>query len=846
LNILFKLNRFIFSLLLLSAVTVNAQDSSNESADTVEDLVTTARRRAESVSDVPIAISAFSGADLDDQGIENMEAINEVVSNVLMVKANTNQNGVAVGIRGLGTSRGSVQWDQKISIYVDDVYMIRPQGSLFDLFDVKDLQVLKGPQGTLFGKNTTSGAILVNNNTPVMEEFQATFRTTIGQRNLNDVAAMVNLPITSNTALRIVSINKSQDGYIDNLDSIGMDGGMIDNESLRAMLSIDVTDNTNILLSHSTFNTDGTPVYPNCDVYTSGTTLAGSAALGGFSAGSKQRSYDACKETGHYESYHDGSMENGYLDLDKSSLKITSDLGFGQLTVIHAKAEHKDQETPWMFGFLKSGFDNMVQVGPRTSSTDGETSEVRFSSSAMDDRLQYTVGYFESDVDGYSNMKTIYGAGFKASSTLIPAGYGAVSGLPINIADIAALAVTQLGNVDETYATTNVSEAIFAEATYAISDQLNLTLGYRSSEDTKGIDINAKVPAGGMSANGTYLAVGLGGISPYLLPLAGYAAYMQPGMDAWAIDLATGSAKYQASKCDPVYGTFSNPMVGGDGYCRVKRTYKNDSMRAILDYSFDNGNMVYMSFSEGYMPGNSNDSLTASGVVALPEELTEVFEIGTKSSFLDGKLNVNAAYFNQDFLNKSIAVGATTSSGVPTINTVIQPVVEMSGYEMDLSYNLSDSITLSAFLGHVEGDDEGVLEYNVAGAGDTYGFTVKHDGSIAGLPTSTVFRSYTAGEDIMTSDTTNGAGTAGDIAAIPTYSGLLANGGNGHVTIPEYTLYNLNINMMVTDKVKVALYIENLTDEEHSVSAFNQASIGSIAFFNGPPRTAGISFTVDL
>lgn len=114
-----NLSKLFLALIIIPVLPIEAQNTSNESAD-IEEVITTARRREESVNDVPIAISTFSGADLEESGIDNMEYLNEVVPNMLMVKANVAQNGVAVGLRGLGSSRSSVQWDQKISIYVDD------------------------------------------------------------------------------------------------------------------------------------------------------------------------------------------------------------------------------------------------------------------------------------------------------------------------------------------------------------------------------------------------------------------------------------------------------------------------------------------------------------------------------------------------------------------------------------------------------------------------------------------------------------------------------------------------------------------------------------------------------
>ena len=423
-NIFFKLNRFIFSLMLLSVVTIQAQDSSDESADSIEEVVTTARRRTESVSDVPIAISAFSGNDLEEKGINNIEFLEELVPGLSIGNSIFAQNSVAIGIRGLGATRSSAQWDQKIAVYVDDAYQIRPQGTLFDLFDINNVQVLKGPQGTLFGKNTTSGAILVNSNTPVIGEFESSVKVSMGQRNLNSVSTMINIPLTSNASLRVVGIDKTQDGYIKNLDSFGKNSGDIDNLSARAMLGVDITESLSMLYTVSTFQTDGTALGANCNVYTTGSTLSGAAAFAGFTSAQKQRVYDNCSSSGHYETYHDESYGGQNMNIDKTQLKLTYDLGIGTLNFIHATAESDDKEDVWGFGNTSTENDDMYIVGPRQTTSDGETTEIRFSGSAMDDRVQYTVGYFESDVDGTGINDTILGAGFKASSDLIPLGIG--------------------------------------------------------------------------------------------------------------------------------------------------------------------------------------------------------------------------------------------------------------------------------------------------------------------------------------------------------------------------------------------------------------------------------------
>ena len=842
----FRLNQLFFVLLSLSIFTIQAQDSSSKSADAIEEVITTARRTEESVTDVPIAISAFTGLDLDEKGITNMENLPSIVSNINFQKSANNQSVANVSVRGMGSQRGAIQWDNKIAVYVDDAYMIRPQGSLFDLFDVANLQVLKGPQGTLFGKNTSSGAILVNNNLPVIGEFDSSVKVSMGQRNLNSVAAMVNIPLASNAALRVVGITKKQDGYINNLDGFGDDGGIIDNETFRAMLSVDIVENLNLLYTYSMFDSSGTAVYANCEVYTTSPMLAGGPALNFIPNDMKTRAVEDCNATGHYDSYHDSTFGDSYLDLDKTLLKLTYDLGSDMtLTFIHATAKHDDQETGWATGGSRYDYADITLVGPRVQDTDGSTTEIRFNGLAMEDKLQYAFGYFESDVDGNMINPTIRAAGFEASSQLIGPGQAPppLVGLPVNIADIAKVALFQNSSGLEYVHSSAISEAVYGEVVYSLTDSVNLTLGYRTSEDIKGIDIRAVYPEGGMNLNPVYHAFALTSLNPALIGLANLTApFMDAGKDAWEISFApTPGARYHASKCDPVYGSFSNPLAGGTGYCSIERTYENDSMRLIADYTFDNGNMIYASYSEGYMPGNTNNSVLGVGAKTLEAETTEVVEFGTKSSFMDGRLRFNAAIFNQDFSNKSVVSSAIDANGQSTVINTIQPTVEMSGYEFDISYNLTESLVLAVSVGHVEGDNPASdLEYNVSGQNDSSNISLTHRGMIGKIPTVTVLRTNTVGDDIMSENPLN-------CGPIPLYEGCAANGGPNQITNPEYTLANLNINLMVSEKAQVSFFVDNLTDEEYRYASFGDitTTLGSISWFSGPPRTTGISFTVN-
>ena len=134
--------------------------------------------------------------------------------------------------------------------------------------------------------------------------------------------------------------------------------------------------------------------------------------------------------------------------------------------------------------------------------------------------------------------------------------------LPINIVDIGLTAVFQNSSGIEYVHSRSVSEAVFGEVVYSVTDKLDITLGYRTSEDTKGIDIRAVYPEGGMNLNPAYHAFGLGLINPALRALANQtASFMDAGKDAWEISLNPAGARFHASKCDSVYGSFSNPLM---------------------------------------------------------------------------------------------------------------------------------------------------------------------------------------------------------------------------------------------------------------------------------------------
>src|SRR5690606_26587622 len=142
------------------------QAPSARSATELDTVTVTARRRTESIMDVPVAVSAFGEEQLKDLQASDVSGLQVAVPNLNIVQGRGSANSTNVFIRGIGQPDALQSFDPGVGMYVDDVYYSRINGSMFSLFDVQQIEVLRGPQGTLYGKNSTGGAIKVTTRNP--------------------------------------------------------------------------------------------------------------------------------------------------------------------------------------------------------------------------------------------------------------------------------------------------------------------------------------------------------------------------------------------------------------------------------------------------------------------------------------------------------------------------------------------------------------------------------------------------------------------------------------------------------------------------------------------------------
>ena len=222
----------------------------------LEEVIVTAQKREENLQVVPLAISALSAAELDMRSIESMADLNAVAPNV-MFRANPGARLIStVAIRGSVTGQPAIWIDSPVGLYLNGIYLGKTQGSVFDVVDIERIEVLRGPQGTLFGRNTEGGAINFVSRRP-SGEFSGSARGELGNYDRRVGRLQVDLPKTGMASVSLGARKERADGWAKN--SSGPDMGSVDNEAFRTSVLLEPSDNFTAVYDFDYSNTDQTP-----------------------------------------------------------------------------------------------------------------------------------------------------------------------------------------------------------------------------------------------------------------------------------------------------------------------------------------------------------------------------------------------------------------------------------------------------------------------------------------------------------------------------------------------------------------------------------------------------------
>lgn len=243
---------------------VNA-DKTQAKADSVEigEVIVTAQRRSERLMDVPIAITAANEETLLRVGVRNIENISTIAPSVNFQANKDASSSAIIQIRGIGTTGNAYSFEGAVGVFIDGVYRSRAGQALSSFLDVDSLQVLRGPQGTLFGKNTSAGAILLTSVRPSTDAIGGNVEAAYGNYDSYSVRGAVNLPLSDQAAFRFAGVANGRDGYFH--DTTGKDLDSKNDYTLKAQFLVEPTNNLRVRLIGDYAHTGGDCCYATAE-----------------------------------------------------------------------------------------------------------------------------------------------------------------------------------------------------------------------------------------------------------------------------------------------------------------------------------------------------------------------------------------------------------------------------------------------------------------------------------------------------------------------------------------------------------------------------------------------------
>ena len=211
----------VLLILWLVTIQVGAEESTaghQRGEMALEEVIVTARRREEALQDTPVAVSAFSAEALKVAGIANTRDLQESVPGLIF--SEQGNKAPSIFIRGIGQKESNTALDPGVGVYINSIYIARTDSQLLDVVDPSSIQVLRGPQGTLFGKNNTGGALLVTTQLPDMEELSGEVSSRVGNFGRGDLKVSGNIPLVEDKLAARFSLNTTNsDGYLKNTNN---------------------------------------------------------------------------------------------------------------------------------------------------------------------------------------------------------------------------------------------------------------------------------------------------------------------------------------------------------------------------------------------------------------------------------------------------------------------------------------------------------------------------------------------------------------------------------------------------------------------------------------------------
>lgn len=582
---------------------------------TLEEITVTARKMEENLLNSPVAVTAITGTALTERDMTDISAVADIAPNVNFSFGGTSSgsgSAAVVYIRGVGQNDFTPVTDPGVGIYVDGVYLARTVGSVLDIVDLQSIEIVRGPQGTLFGRNTIGGAISLTTRDPG-EEFSGRIRATGGADNRVELFGTVDLPISDTFRAAFTGLYKSRDGYVKRVET----GAMLGDENVfggRVKFVWDASEDLTLKLSidGSRERTESAPEVLTgiggafINFYNNNTFGNGAPAE---CAGGGSLTNPLCANEqfvkGPYETSETGPSQN---DIDQWGISLSAE--WQASDNISFKSITAYRELDAMFSRSADGTPFLIFQTTDDYTQAQFTQEIQLNGSSLEDRLNWVAGAFY--------MKET------ASDIGLIEGIVAVA-FPSNIG----------GRTD------NENYAMFAEATYDLTDRFHATGGLRYTDETKMFDPVAK-------------------------KLSAPEPYVPTGFDTLAFSEVT--------------------------------------WRGTLAYDVSDQVSTYFNVSKGFKSGGFDIRLTKPvsrvGDDQLPTfdpETVVAYEIGLKAELPDQGLRVALAAFYSDY--KNIQVSANPPGQINTV-TVNAAEGTIKGIEVEFTWVPVPELFIQGALGY--------------------------------------------------------------------------------------------------------------------------------------------------
>ncbi len=676
-----KLAAYAAGLMACTSFTVPAfaQDVPDglEAPDAREDvIIVTATRRAQDVQDIPIAVTAISPQALNNQGVDNIREVTDLAPSFTSSQAQIASGSVVLRIRGVGTTSNNIGFESAVGIFIDGAYQSRPGVALNEFVDIERVEVLRGPQGTLFGRNTSAGALNITTKRPELGEFGGFVNAGYGNFNEVSLQGAINVPITEDTlALRVTGAFRERDGFLDVADETGAIIGEtndVDQYLVRAQLGWETDSGFRGRLigdfSNSTSSCCGA-----IELYETPLVAAGAYAAVGLGAnggnGQPSVSRNPFGQAEFEEALDNRVVSANFApSADIDNYGLTGEFEFpisDSADFILIGSYRKFESTE----FYDSDFtaNDIFNVGIDLE-VETYTVEARIQGETFGGKLNYMLGGFYSDETIDQTSTFLLGSDYDANTGAL---FGAAAGpAPIQLFTGADPNGTRTLNRFQQDAT---SYAVFTHNTLELVDGLELTVGARYSWEEKEGGFT-QTETNNTICPATLSAIGSGAVPPTLTD----------GLFALGCFGFAAPADLPEAAVFPLVVTFQDEFDDEELIYTIR-----------LGYEFpDTPINLYASFTHGYKAGGINLDTTAAVAGASPVFLSEevdAYEIGFKSRLIDDALTLNIAAFIEEFTNFQVL--EFTGTAFQTFNV---PRAETTGLEIESLWRVTDELSINA------------------------------------------------------------------------------------------------------------------------------------------------------